>query len=324
MDKDFAALSDGDQAFRGQGTPGIAMEPMYAGATSFMRRRYTKSLDGVDLAVVGIPFDLATSNRPGARFGPRAVRTASAQLAWNQPWPWTFNPFDRLEVIDGGDISFDYGRPDTIPKQIEQSVAAILQKGVIPLSIGGDHFITYPILKAIHATHGPASLIHFDAHSDTWSDEIARVDHGTMFFHAANEGLINPSKSVQLGMRTCNPNDMGFQVFDALWMHKQGIAATLDKVRDIVGQRPCYITFDIDFLDPSCAPGTGTPVCGGFNTLSAIELLTGLAGMNIVGADLVEVAPAYDHAEITALAGATLANHMIALIAASPKFDPSI
>lgn len=316
MSDEFEKLSQGDLAFTAKTPFGLAREATFAGATSFMRRRYSKSLDGVDLAVLGIPYDLATSNRPGARFGPRGVRAASAQLAWSQLWPWNFDPFDRLHVVDCGDISFDYGRPQQIPQQIEASIASILNKGVVPISIGGDHFVSYPILKAMHARYGALSLIHFDAHSDTWEDEDGRIDHGTMFFHAAREGLVDPAHSVQLGMRTFNKDSHGFQVLDALWMHQHGVAKTVQSIKAAVADRPCYITFDIDFLDPSCAPGTGTPVCGGFSTITAIELLMGLAGVNLVGADLVEVAPAYDQAEITALAGATLVNHLIALVAA--------
>ncbi len=315
MTEEFKDLSTGDNALTSEPLYGVVSEAAFAGATSFMRRRYTKLLDDVDLAVVGIPYDLATSNRPGSRFGPRGVRAASTQLAWTRLWPWDFDPFDRLHVVDCGDISFDYGRPQAIPQKIEESISAILDKEVVPLSIGGDHFISYPILKAMHARHGAISLIHFDAHSDTWQDEEGRIDHGTMFYHAAQQGLVDVKHSVQLGMRTYNKDTHGFNVLDALWIHRHGVEKTIDKIKASVGGRPCYITFDIDFLDPSCAPGTGTPVCGGFSTLTAIELLTGLAGLNVVGADVVEVAPAYDHAEITSLAGATIATHLIALVA---------
>lgn len=315
MSDEFKHLSTGDHAFHGDVPYGAVREATFAGATSFMRRRYSKSLEGVDLAVVGVPYDLATSHRPGARFGPRAVREASSQLAWSRLWPWSFDPFERLHVVDSGDVSFDYGRPQAIPEQIEHSLAAIINAGVVPLTIGGDHFISYPILKAMRARHGPLSLIHFDAHCDTWEDEDGRIDHGTMFYHAAKQGLVDPARSVQLGMRTVNDNNPGFHVLDALWIHRQGVEHTLRTVRDIVGDSPCYLTFDIDFLDPSFAPGTGTPVCGGFSTLTAIELLTGLAGINVVGADVVEVAPAYDNAAVTALAGATVAAHLVGLVA---------
>lgn len=319
VNDEFKHLSTGDHAFHGEAPSGAVREATFAGATSFMRRRYSKSLDDVDLAVVGVPYDLATSHRPGARFGPRAVREASSQMAWNRLWPLSFDPFERLNVVDCGDVSFDYGRPEAIPAQIERSLATIIGAGVVPLTIGGDHFISYPILKAMHAHHGTLSLIHFDAHCDTWEDEDGRIDHGTMFYHAAKQALVDPARSVQLGMRTVNDNNPGFNVFDALWMHRQGVENTLQAIRETVGDNPCYVTFDIDFLDPGFAPGTGTPVCGGFSTLTAIELLTGLAGINVVGADVVEVAPAYDHAAVTALAGATIAAHLVGLVAQRPQ-----
>jgi agmatinase len=288
---------------------------MYSGATSFLRRNYSKNLEGVDVAVVGIPYDLATSNRPGARLGPRSVRAASTNLAWASPWPWTFDPFKRLHVIDYGDCVFDPGYPDKVPDEIEACFDRICDAGVTPLSIGGDHFVTYPVIKALTKKHGPLSLIHFDAHSDTWTDEDGRIDHGTMFYHAAKKGYVDPERSVQLGMRTVNKDTHGYLVLDADWLNSRGIEAAIEQVRSRVGDNPCYITFDVDFLDPSCAPGTGTPVCGGFNTYQAIQLIKGLAGLNIVGCDVVEVAPPFDHAEMTALAGATIATNMLCLLA---------
>lgn len=315
MSEEFDQYSNGDLAFTRKGPYGTQVEPMYSGATSFLRRNYSKNLEGVDVAVVGIPYDLATSNRPGARLGPRAVRAASTNLAWASPWPWTFDPFDRLHVIDFGDCVFDPGYPDKVPDEIEACFDKICAAGVTPLSIGGDHFVTYPVIKALYKKHGPISLIHFDAHSDTWTDEDGRIDHGTMFYHAAKQGFVNPESSVQLGMRTINKDTHGYLVLDADWLHSRGIEACIEQVRKRVGNNPCYVTFDVDFLDPSCAPGTGTPVCGGFNTYQAIQLIKGLAGLNIVGCDVVEVAPPYDHAEMTALAGATIATNMMCLLA---------
>ena len=315
MSDDFDQYHQGDLAFTRKSPYGTLIEATYSGATSFMRRRYTRNLEAVDVAVMGIPYDLATSNRPGARFGPRGVRTASTQLSWARVWPWDFDPFDRLHVIDYGDCLFDPGVPDKVPEQIQQSVALLLRHNVIPLCIGGDHFVTYPILKAMHDQYGPVSLIHFDAHCDSWADDAGRIDHGTMFYHAAKQGLVDPARSVQVGMRTHNKYDQGFHVLDALWLHEHGAGKASADIKRIVGERPCYLTFDIDFLDPSCAPGTGTPVCGGFDTITAIKLLTSLAGIKLLGCDLVEVAPDYDHAEITSLAGATLAAHMICLLA---------
>jgi agmatinase len=163
------------------------------------------------------------------------------------------------------------------------------------------------------------SLIHFDAHSDTWADEDDRIDHGTMFYHAAKQGVVDPATSVQIGLRTTNHDTMGFSVLDARWVHENGIAAVVDKIKATVGDKPAYLTFDIDCLDPSYAPGTGTPVCGGLTTYQAIEILRGLAGINLIGMDIVEVAPTYDVGEITALAGAALAMEMLYLYACRPN-----
>ena len=169
-----------DQAMTRDSLYGTAAESTYAGITSFMRRRYSRDLRGVDVAVSGVPFDTATSNRPGARFGPRGIRAASTGIAWERHWPWAFDPFDHLAVIDYGDCDFDYGSPHTIPESIEAHAERILDAGSAMLTFGGDHFITYPLLKAHARKHGALSLIHFDAHSDTWPDEEGkRVDHGT-------------------------------------------------------------------------------------------------------------------------------------------------
>jgi agmatinase len=301
-----------DQAFTRESPYGTRAEPTFSGALSFLRRRYTKDLDGVDVAVVGIPFDLATTNRPGTRFGPRGIRAASASLAWCRPYAWGFDPFERLNVIDWGDVAFDPGTPHLAPEAIRAQLEVLARKKVTVLALGGDHFVSYPALQALHAVHGPLSLIHFDAHCDTWDDSDGRIDHGTMFFHAAKQGLVDPSRSIQVGMRTWNAETHGYQVLDARWLHERGNAACIEAIRARVGDAPCYVTFDIDFLDPAFAPGTGTPVVGGFSTHDALTLVRGLAGMNIVGMDVVEVSPPYDHSEITAFAGASIAQELLA------------
>ncbi len=221
-----------------------------------------------------------------------------------------------MNIIDWGDVYFDQGQPERIPAVIEAQFAEFARAGVTTLALGGDHFISYPILRALHAERGEAlSLIHFDAHSDTWADAEFRIDHGSMFFHAAREGLVDPACSVQLGMRTVNPESHGYQVLDARWLHREGIAATVAAIRARVGSRPCYLSFDVDFLDPAYAPGTGTPVVGGFSTHQALELIRGLAGIDVVGMDVVEVSPPFDHADITALAAASVAQELLALYA---------
>jgi len=309
-----------DLAFRRDSLYGTVPEPTYGGAVSFMRRKYTRDFNGVDVAVTGIPFDTATSNRPGARFGPRSIRAASSIMAWGQPYGMPFDPFDRLAVVDAGDCLFDYGRPEAVPAAIEQHARSIIEQGPGLLSLGGDHFVAYPLLKAHAKKHGkPLSLLHFDAHSDTWEDTGNRVDHGTMFYHAAVEGIVDPATSIQVGLRTHNPDTMGFNIIDGPQAHAEGIEAVVARIRSVLGERPVYLTFDIDCLDPSYAPGTGTPVCGGLTTHQAMAILRGLAGIRLVGMDVVEVAPQYDVAEITSLAAAHLAMEMLYLYACRPR-----
>ncbi|NRB72492.1 MAG: agmatinase [Xanthomonadales bacterium] len=310
---------DWDNAFTGEGLRGkVDHAPSFAGAQSFLRRRFSRDLSGVDVAVTGVPMDTATSNRPGARFGPRALRTASASLNWSRPWPWTIDPLEVLSIVDYGDVMFDYGNPAGVPAEITAHIDEILRAGAASLVFGGDHYITYPVLAAYAKHHGPLSLIHFDAHSDTWSDESERIDHGTMFFHAVNKGYIDDRRSAQIGLRTTNDEPMNFNIFDARMVHREGADAIARRVRDVVGDHKVYLTFDIDCLDPSFAPGTGTPVCGGLSSHQALEIVRGLEGINIVGADVVEVAPAYDVGDITSFAGATLATEFLCLFAANP------
>ena len=313
------SLPDGmlsDRAFRAKSDKGMGNEPTYAGALSFLRRRYSRDLTGIDVAVTGVPLDLATTNRPGARFGPAGVRAASAHMAWGKAWPWGIDPFETLAVVDYGDCVFDFGVPEGVPGQIEAHAAEILASGASLLTLGGDHFISYPLLKAHHKVHGPLSLVHFDAHTDTWRDDSNRVDHGTMFYHAARDGLVDPARSVQVGIRTHNDETHGFNILDATWVHNRGVEAAVAEIKRVVGGNKAYLTFDIDCLDPSFAPGTGTPVSGGLTTAQAQGIIRGLVEIDFIGMDLVEVAPAYDHAQMTALAGAHLALDYLCLQAA--------
>ncbi len=307
---------DWDNAFTGKSMRGkVAHAPSYAGALSFLRRKFSQDLEGVDVAVTGVPMDTATSNRPGARFGPRAIRTISSSLSWERPWPWDIDPMEALNIVDYGDCQFDYGEPAGVPAEITKHIDEILAAGVGTLVFGGDHFITYPVIEAYAKHHGPLSLVHFDAHSDTWEDDGDRIDHGTMFWHAANKGLVAPERSAQIGLRTTNDDTMGFNIFDARFVHEHGPAEVARQVKEKVGDNKVYLTFDIDCLDPAFAPGTGTPVCGGLSSAQALEIVRALRGIDLVGMDLVEVAPAYDVGEITALAGATLALEFICLYA---------
>ncbi|MCO4811167.1 MAG: agmatinase [Gammaproteobacteria bacterium] len=306
----------GDNAINRESLYGTIPEPTYAGVTSFMRRKYVTDLQGVDVAVTGVPLDTATTNRPGARFGPRSIRNASTIMAWEKPYGMAFDPFDKLAVADVGDCFFDHGKPDAVPDAIEAHASKIIEQGPALLTLGGDHFISYPLLKAHATKHGaPLTLLHFDAHSDTWCDEDDRIDHGTMFYWAAKYGIVDPASSVQIGLRTENPDTMGFNIIDAPRVHRIGIDAVVAEARRHLGDKPVYVTFDIDCLDPSYAPGTGTPVCAGLSTHQAMSILRGLEGINVVGMDVVEVAPAYDVAEITSLAAAHIAMELLYLYA---------
>ncbi|HEY0211056.1 agmatinase [Acerihabitans sp.] len=269
-----------------------------------------------DWVITGIPFDMATSGRSGGRHGPAAIRQVSTNLAWEGcRWPWDFDVRQRLKVVDCGDVVFDFGDAQDLSDKLQQHAERLLAAGKRLLSFGGDHYVTLPLLRA-HAKHfGKMALVHFDAHTDTYSNG-SKFDHGTMFYHAPNEGLIDPTRSVQIGIRTEYDRDNGFTVLDAAQVNDRGVDDILAQVKQIVGDMPVYLTFDIDCLDPAFAPGTGTPVIGGLSTDRALKLLRGLQPLNIVGMDLVEVAPAYDHSQITALAAATLALEMLYIQAA--------
>ncbi|WP_373946610.1 agmatinase [Paracoccus marcusii] len=303
-----------DQAFTRDSLRGLSFENAFGGATSFLRRRYTKDLGGVDVAVTGIPFDQAVTHRPGTRFGPRAIREASSLQAFDPPYGWGYDPMAVLDVVDYGDMAFDYANVREVPARIEAHVGAILDAGAAPITLGGDHFITLPILRAVAARRGPVALIQFDAHSDTWvDDDPDRIDHGTFLYKAIKAGIVDPAASVSIGIRTDNPDTLGVTILDAPSVHRDGIEATLSRVRAVVGDRPCYVTFDIDALDPAFAPGTGTPVWGGLASWQAAALLRGLAGIELIGGDVVEVSPPYDTTGATAIAGAHVALELIAL-----------
>ncbi len=310
----------GDSAISRKNLKGYDRENTYAGVLSFMRRQYTKNLTGVDVVVSGIPLDIATTFRSGARLGPAAVRAASVQMN-ELIHPWGFGPCDRLAVIDYGDCWLDSHNPHTVFNSIYQHAKTILKSNARMLTLGGDHYITYPLLKAHAEKFGaPLSIIHFDAHCDTWADdEPNSLNHGSMFYKAIKDGLIDPATSVQIGIRTWNEDFMGVNVLGADWVHEHGVAAVVQKVLEIVGNRHVYITFDIDCLDPAFAPGTGTPVAGGLSSAQALAILRKFVGLNIIGMDVVEVAPAYDQSEITALAAAQIAAEMLCVISAELK-----
>ena len=309
-----------DNAFTGKSPNAMGDETTFAGATSMFRRPYSKDVNESDLIFCGVPYDLAVTNRPGTRFGPRAIRTSSAQLSWSGgSWPWILDPFEHLTATDYGDCEMDAGFPDKIPDEITAHTRHLLSGDAIVVTMGGDHFITYPILKPFCEKYGPISLVHFDAHSDTWREDEERIHHGTMFFHAARHGLVVPERSVQIGLRTGNSETHGFNIMDANFVHQSDVDTVIEKILEIVGDHPAYLTFDIDCLDPAFAPGTGTPVCGGLFTYQAQSIIRGLTDIDFKGMDLVEVAPAYDVGEITSLAGASIIMDFVSLMAERKK-----
>lgn len=308
------AKNEVDTAFTRRGQRGYAFENAFGGATSFLRRTYTKDLTGVDLAITGVPFDQAVSHRSGTRFGPRAIREASSLQPYDPPHGWPTNPLEEMNVIDYGDLAFDYANVPELPERLSAHIRTILAAGAGTVTLGGDHYITLPILKAYAEKFGPLGVIQFDAHSDLWADDnMARIDHGTMMYKAVKAGYVDPARSVQIGIRTTTEDYLGLSVITAREAHEMGAAAVVARAKAIVGDGPAYVTFDIDALDPAFAPGTGTPVWGGLASWQAAAILRDLAGINLVGGDIVEVSPPYDTTGATAIAGAHVAYDLICL-----------
>ena len=305
-----------DNAFTARSLTGAATDPTYAGTLSFMRRKYSKVVKGADAVVWGIPFDAAVSNRPGARFGPQAIRRASAIFDNDPQYPFNRDLFEAMAVIDYGDCRLDYGNHQKTPATIEKEAAKLIAGGAYLLSLGGDHFVTWPLLKAHFAKYGPMALVHFDAHQDTWFDDGSRIDHGSFVARAARQGIIDTAHSIQIGIRTEAPEDFGIRILPGYEVEDLSAGAIAEAILAHVGDRPVYLTFDIDCLDPAFAPGTGTPVAGGPSSAKMLSVLRKLGGLDIKGSDVVEVAPAYDHADITAFAGSTVAMYMLGLRAA--------
>lgn len=238
-----------DHAFTGD-RKGPAHDPTYAGALSFMRRRYSKDVAGCDAVVWGVPFDLAVSNRPGTRFGPQAMRRVSAIFDGDAQYPSRIDPFETLAVVDYGDCLLPRSDLQGCARAIESEAAAILASGAQLVTLGGDHFITLPLLRAHVARHGKLAIVQFDAHQDTWDDGVGAISHGTFVLEAVREGLIDTERSIQVGIRTVAPRDCGIQVLDAYEAHRLGVDGVAARIRDRVGQGPAYLTFDIDALDP--------------------------------------------------------------------------
>ncbi|MDD1793313.1 agmatinase [Enterovibrio makurazakiensis] len=296
-------------------------DSLYSNAYSFLRLPMVKdpTATEADIVVLGMPYDMATTGRSGARLGPDAIRRASVNLAWEAfRYPWPFDLRDRCNIVDAGDLVFSCGDSEDFVKMAASAAGQILASDKALLTLGGDHFVTLPLLRAHHAKFGQMALIHFDAHTDTYS-QGSRYDHGTMFYHAPKEGLIDPSSSVQIGIRTDYDRDNHeFNVICAESANDMTPDDIANHIKALVGTLPVYLTFDIDCLDPAFAPGTGTPVIGGITSDKALRILRSLRGINLVGMDVVEVSPSFDNSDITALAGATIATELLHLWASKP------
>lgn len=296
--------------------------PRFAGIRTFMRAPHTTDLTGVDAAVYGIPFDTATSFRTGARYGPEGIRSASALLRPYNP-ALDVNVVETLSIVDYGDVPVSPGDTERTYGQVEEALTPLVDAGVFPLALGGDHSITLAELRALARRHGPLALVQLDAHGDTWDEYFGqRFFHGTTFLRALEEELIEPAASVQAGLRGSlyGPDDLdsarqlGFTVLSCDELRELGPTGYGELVRERVGARPVFLSFDIDVLDPAFAPGTGTPEVGGLSTAEALSFLRALRGIELAGADVVEVSPPYDGTgQQTALAAANVAYELLSL-----------
>lgn len=297
--------------------------PRFSGVRTFMRLPNSQDLENADAAIVGAPFDTGATFRAGARFGPEGIRSASHLLR-------RYNPsldvaiFDHLSVIDYGDVPVVPGYIEESYRRIEDGLTPIHDAGVVPVVLGGDHSIALPELRAAASVHGPLALVQFDSHPDTWDAYFGQKHtHGTPFRRAVEEGLLDTSRSIQVGMRGSiydhndwdDAREMGFDLVPTDEVRELGIPAIINRIRETVRGAKAYVSFDVDFVDPAFAPGTGTPEIGGFTSREAQEFVRGLAGLQIVGCDVVEVYPSYDPAQITALLAANVAHELLSLIA---------
>jgi guanidinopropionase len=301
------------------------LEPRYSEIATFMRAPLAESLDELDIALVGVPTDLGVTNRAGARHGPREIRNASS-LIRTINLAMGINPYELCRVADVGDVRFSSRYDLEIQvKEIESFFRQLSVAGVVPVTAGGDHSITYPIFKAI-AADAPIGMVHIDAHTDTWGEIWgSKYHHGAPFRLAVEEGLLDPRRTIQIGIRGGQNFMDGIEFSQSSGMRvvvieefaERGVNAIVEEARRVVGDGPTYISFDVDGLDPVYAPGTGTPEIGGITTLEAQQLLRGLRGLNLVGGDVVEVAPPYDPSGNTALVGASLMFDILCLVADS-------
>ena len=302
--------------------------PRFAGPSTFARLPELRDVSHCDVAIVGIPFDAGTSYRPGARFGPQAIRQASRHLRTQYHPAYDTEPFAEQQVADAGDISCNPYNIEKAVLEIQKGATELLGKVDRIISLGGDHTIALPLLRAVNHYHGPVALVHFDAHLDTWDTYYgAPYTHGTPFRRAAEEKLFLESASMHVGIRgplysrddLKNDKELGFKVIHCDEFQSEGIDHVVKRIRDRVGDNPMYLSIDIDVLDPAHAPGTGTPEIAGMSSRELVGVLRGLAGLNIISADVVEVSPAYDHAELTSLSAATTVFEITKLFAYSRK-----
>ena len=301
--------------------------PRFVNPGNFMRMQRFDNAEGLDFAIYGIPFDTACSYRPGARFGPQGIRNISVMMKTNNP-VHEVNILDYLKGGDLGDVNVVPGYIHPTYEAIEEFADKIVKAGAIPIALGGDHSITLGELRAIAKKHGPVSLLHFDSHADI-NDEVfgEKFNHGTPFRRAIEEGLIDPHKSVQIGMRGSIYDagefklaaDLGLTLIPTHKVREMGIEKTIKKAREVIGENKVFLTFDIDFIDPAYAPATGTPEIGGYTSLEAVQIIRTLKGMNFIGMDIVEVAPMYDVAEITSLLAANIVFEFLSVLAIDKK-----
>ncbi len=297
--------------------------PRFAGPATFARLPRLDEVGHADVAVVGVPFDSGVSYRPGARFGPSAVREASRLLRPYHPG-LDVSPFAEMQVADAGDIACNPFDIREAVETVEEAASGLMEGGTRLVTIGGDHTIALPLLRAAARRHGPVALLHFDAHLDTWDTYFgAEYTHGTPFRRAVEEGILDTEAVCHVGTRgplygkkdLDDDRRLGFGIVTSADVMRRGVDEVADALRQRIGGRPLYLSIDIDVLDPAHAPGTGTPEAGGLTSRELLEILRGLVGADLVGADVVEVAPAYDHAEITSVAASHVAYDLIGLLA---------
>jgi agmatinase len=312
------------------GPADASITPRYAGIATFARLPRIEDVGRADIAVVGVPFDSGVSYRPGARFGPAHVREASRLLRPYNP-AQDVSPFSAQQVVDAGDISANPFNLTEAVAQIQRGAAELSVDGTRLVVIGGDHTIALPLLRVVAAKHGPIAVLHFDAHLDTWDTYFgAPITHGTPFRRASEEGLIDMRASMHVGIRgpLYSRDDLrddarlGFAIISSAELEAEGLQSAIQRMLTRLGDRPVYISVDIDVLDPAHAPGTGTPEAGGMTSRELLAMLRALRNVNIVGADIVEVAPAYDHAQITAVAASHVAYEIIS--AMTPGSSPTL